>query len=279
MSISVRYTDDAGEALSSARSFLETRPVEHNLVLSIINQCIAEPRPGHYWRVLDDDSVVGVALQTPTHFQATLTPLLGPPLEALVEAIATRAPGVPGVVGEASTVVAFAGHWAETQRVAVSPVEARRMYRLRELRAPRPTPGNARAATQADCDIACRWIVAFHDDIGEPPPLDPIESMQRRINEGQLWIWDDSGPTSMVGFTAAVAGVARIAPVYTPPEFRRNGYAAACTAAVSAHLLENLDECVLYTQLANPTSNAIYRAIGYEPVHEVLRYSFGPATT
>jgi hypothetical protein len=30
-----------------------------------------------------------------------------------------------------------------------------------------------------------------------------------------------------------------------------------------------------YTQLSNPTSNAIYRAIGYEPVSEILRYRFG----
>ena len=31
----------------------------------------------------------------------------------------------------------------------------------------------------------------------------------------------------------------------------------------------------LYTDLGNPTSNAIYRAIGYEAVAELLRYRFG----
>jgi hypothetical protein len=31
---------------------------------------------------------------------------------------------------------------------------------------------------------------------------------------------------------------------------------------------------ILYTQLTNPTSNAIYRRIGFEPVLEVLRYAF-----
>jgi predicted GNAT family acetyltransferase len=72
-------------------------------------------------------------------------------------------------------------------------------------------------------------------------------------------------------------GVARVAGVYTPPEHRRRGYASACVAALSAHVLAtDADTCILFTQLSNPTSNAIYRAIGYEPVLEVTRYGFGP---
>jgi predicted GNAT family acetyltransferase len=31
---------------------------------------------------------------------------------------------------------------------------------------------------------------------------------------------------------------------------------------------------MLYTDLANPTSNSIYRRIGYRAVAEVLRYGF-----
>lgn len=34
-------------------------------------------------------------------------------------------------------------------------------------------------------------------------------------------------------------------------------------------------QCVLYTQLSNPQSNAISRRLGYEPVVEQLRYRFG----
>ncbi len=33
--------------------------------------------------------------------------------------------------------------------------------------------------------------------------------------------------------------------------------------------------CFLYTDLANPTSNHIYQAIGYEPVAEVTEIGFG----
>ena len=33
--------------------------------------------------------------------------------------------------------------------------------------------------------------------------------------------------------------------------------------------------CALYTDLANPTSNAIYQRIGYEPVCDAAEYELG----
>ncbi len=73
----------------------------------------------------------------------------------------------------------------------------------------------------------------------------------------------------MLMITSPVAGVVRIMSVYTPPEHRRRGYASACVAAVSTWArAQGVDTCVLYTDLANPTSNKIYQAIGYRPVED-----------
>jgi predicted GNAT family acetyltransferase len=63
--------------------------------------------------------------------------------------------------------------------------------------------------------------------------------------------------------------------VYTPPELRRRGYASALVAALSRRLLdEGRRFCFLYTDLANPTSNHIYREIGYEEVCPATSYRF-----
>jgi predicted GNAT family acetyltransferase len=71
--------------------------------------------------------------------------------------------------------------------------------------------------------------------------------------------------------------VSRIGLVYTPPEHRRRGFAAACTAGSTAAALDaGAETCVLYTQLTNPQSNAIYRRIGYRAVAEQIRYAFTP---
>ena len=73
-----------------------------------------------------------------------------------------------------------------------------------------------------------------------------------------------------------MAGACRIGFVYTPPERRRRGYATGCVAALSERLLANgAERCMLYAQLHNPTSNAIYRRMGYEPVSDIVFYRFG----
>ncbi|MGW0659232.1 GNAT family N-acetyltransferase [Streptodolium elevatio] len=70
---------------------------------------------------------------------------------------------------------------------------------------------------------------------------------------------------------------AHIGPVYTPPEHRGRGYGAAVTAArTEAALAAGADEVLLFTDLANPTSNSIYRKIGYEPVEDRVILTFDP---
>ena len=59
----------------------------------------------------------------------------------------------------------------------------------------------------------------------------------------------------------------RIGPVFTPAAHRGRGFATSLVAHVSAdRLVEGRRFCFLYTDLANPTSNAIYRRIGYSQV-------------
>jgi predicted GNAT family acetyltransferase len=66
----------------------------------------------------------------------------------------------------------------------------------------------------------------------------------------------------------------RIGPVFTPPESRRHGYAGAVTAAISRAARELVGEVLLFTDLSNPTSNAIYQRIGYRPVQDRLVLSY-----
>ena len=63
--------------------------------------------------------------------------------------------------------------------------------------------------------------------------------------------------------------------VYTPSEERRKGYATACVAALSQRLLDDgCQFCTLFTDKANPTSNQIYREIGYHKVADFMEYFF-----
>jgi uncharacterized protein len=56
---------------------------------------------------------------------------------------------------------------------------------------------------------------------------------------------------------------------------RSHGYARACVAELSASTLQQGHRCILYTDLANPASNSVYRRIGYRAVDEGLRTGSG----
>lgn len=82
----------------------------------------------------------------------------------------------------------------------------------------------------------------------------------------------------MAARNATAAGVARVGPVYTPAERRRHGYGAAVTAAGTQDALDRgAQQVVLFTDLANPTSNAIYQELGYRPVTDRILACFADA--
>ena len=66
---------------------------------------------------------------------------------------------------------------------------------------------------------------------------------------------------------------ARIAPVYTPPEFRRRGYGAAVTAAAvrSAQAL-GASDISFFTDAGYLPANAVYRGLGFQVVAEFAEF-------
>lgn len=104
-----------------------------------------------------------------------------------------------------------------------------------------------------------------------------------RVAERRAHLWEDDldagvEPVSYVGHTACVAGAVRIGPVYTPPHRRGHGYASALVAAASRRLLDaGAGQLYLYADLANPTANRIYTALGYRPRCDIAAFRPLPA--
>ena len=186
------------------------------------------------------------------------------------------AAALQGVVGIQSACDAFARRWRElTGHAQQLRVRLRNHKLTRVERVPRP-PGAARRATPDDID----WVgAAQYDFIVEVRLPDDAARLRalipRRIEQGQIWIWDDAGPVAFAGWTDAPPDAARIAPVYTPPQARGRGYATALVAELSQTLLEQgRPKLFLITDLANPVSNSIYARIGYRPQSDILHFDF-----
>lgn len=258
--------------LDVAAAHLHARPVEHNLVLTLLGQRAASGAPGRYWVVQGGDEVVGVVFQSPLDFAATLTPMSPIAARAVADAIADDGVDLPGINGEAAATAAFAGRWTERRGSAAVPYNGQRLYRLGPLTFPQDVPGSVRSASPADRDVLVGWMAGFAADTGETH-IDAAAMVDSRLPSGQFAIWDDGGAVSTAAHTAALAGVSRIQAVYTPPERRRHGYAAACVAALAGRLRSEGADVVLYADLGNATSNGVYRRIGFEAVLELLRYT------
>jgi len=280
MTFAVQRSEDAAVAHAATRAFLVAEPARNNVILTLLHERIRHPEPGHYWWVTDGDAVQGVAMQSPLTFSSTITVLPAEAVAPLVEAIAADAPDLPGVIGDAASAARFAGCWTEQRGTGAEPVEGQRIYQLEALRPPHGVPGELRCATVADLDLVLSWFHGFEADTGSVGPKVFDEVIRRRIASGEIWLWHhDGADVAMVRISDTVARNVRVGFVYTPPSVRRRGYAGAAVAAVSAMVLaDRADTCVLYTQLSNPTSNGIYRRIGYEAIGEVLAYRFMPAS-
>ncbi|WP_327708399.1 GNAT family N-acetyltransferase [Streptomyces sp. NBC_00464] len=266
------FTDDVDTFLDAAGASLAARPAESTVMLTVTAalrrhgpHAFGDHDPVLGWWRGADGEVAGTMLQTPP-YPASLNALAP---EAVGPLMAARP--LTHVNADRATALAVAAHWPG-HRVD----EEERLYRLGELVPPSPAPGGrARAATPADRELLLRWFAAFAFDIGGPNAAQSERqgrAVDERTAEGRLTLWEHEGvPVSMAGISLQIAGTARVAPVYTPPEYRGRGYAAAVTAEVSgAARAAGADEVLLFADLANPTSNGVYTRIGYRAVSDRL---------
>ncbi len=153
------------------------------------------------------------------------------------------------------------------------------MHVLEEVRdPPRPAAGTLRVATSEDRTLLVGWMRDFAVEAGLTGADLAASLVDGRLARGSLFVWEDGGAASMLGIEQAVAGVVRVGPVYTPPERRRRGYAGSAVAAASRRALAGgAHACMLFTDLANPTSNKIYAEVGYRRTGSWEEHAFTPA--
>src|SRR5215467_1794700 len=114
--ILIRASEDPGLVLTAARDFLLSRPVLNNLILSLLEARVADPKPGRYWLASRNGVVAGVAFQSPLTYPIQLTPMETDTTVAMAEAIANSGANLPGAAGEAATAACFAGQWTEQRK-------------------------------------------------------------------------------------------------------------------------------------------------------------------
>jgi len=283
--IRVRRSPDAASFLADAGSFLGEREAEHNLLFGICASLLHDPSSfgsdAAYLALVEDDGrVVAAAVRTPPHnvVLSVTDDILA--IDQLAKDAHEALGTLPGVVGPSDVAAAFARAWCDLAGCAATLRMANRIYRASRATPPSRVPGALRAYRDDDHAIAIRWLDAF---VREAFPDDATDAsaddiLQRRLADpdGDVRFWEvDGRVVSLASFGQRTPNGIRVGPVYTPPEFRGNGYASALVGLMTAELLDGAHRyCFLFTDLANPTANGIYQRIGYEAVSDVQHYAF-----
>jgi predicted GNAT family acetyltransferase len=249
----------------------------YNLALAITGRLAAGEAFGDAPPVLlslhDGGELTGMAVMTPP-FNVLVDAVPAAAAVPLAEYLVGEAVDAPGTLGPPEVVEPFAERLCALTGRTPRVTREEGVFRLRTVVPPRPTTGALRVATAADRALIDAWDDAFMVEVGLPQRR--RGALAERAAQGLVWLWEDgSEPVAMVGCAGLTPNGARIGPVYTDPARRGRGYASAATAAVTQRFLDSgRTYCFLYTDLTNPTSNKIYRAIGYEHVADVRELSF-----
>jgi predicted GNAT family acetyltransferase len=276
-----RHTD-ATSFLTRTQAALLEQETAHNLMLGIALRLQKHPEriecQPYLTTVEEGDDLVAAAIMTPPHNVVVFSRRGADPAvwRPVAESLLRENWSIPGVLGPAETSEAFARVWTGLTSRSYRPGMFMRVYELRQVIPPANPGGGMRLATEADTDLVARWALGFVQDTGiHDPPDQAVKSAKQKIADRQLYIWEDGAPVSMAAEARPCVRGTTVSFVYTPPEHRRKGYAAACVADLSQKLLDSGYEfCSLFTNLANPISNSIYQKIGYRPVCDFNEYLF-----
>jgi len=271
--------DDVRDFREQVEPLLVEDEVRHSVPLGVL--ATIERDPGRYaehhlWLVEDGGAVVACALMTPPFRLLVMGRAAG--FDELVAVVRSDGIPVPGVNGFVPEVDEFAESWTEATGGSTRVEMSMRMYASDAVVPVPDAPGRMRAAGDADRRLLGEWARAFAAETGLSEGPDEIaRSIEARIGvDPGIVLWDvDGTPVALAGGTESSPGIARVGPVYTPPEHRRRGYATSLVAAWTSQLLGGgIRRCVLFTDLANPTSNSIYQAVGYRPYGDAAVIDF-----
>ena len=113
---------------------------------------------------------------------------------------------------------------------------------------------------QAECLKECNQDLEELDEL--------YRYLKFTMNDNSAYLWEDKFPVSQAVICCKIDNCSQIGDVYTPPYYRKKGYATSLVSALTHVILaeHGKRQSVLLTDVDNPTSCSIYQKIGYKEV-------------
>jgi hypothetical protein len=196
-------------------------------------------------------------------------------MSCLARGLAARGWTGRQIIGLAPSAQFLAAEYSRQSARAARLAVRLRTFELTGVQWPPHAPGIMRLCDAPDREILAQFSRDFAAEIQESSTENDLARADRMIRERRAFFWVDGQPVALAGRAASTPNGVRISSVYTPPEFRRRGYASMLVAHLTQRLLDEGRKFVfLNTDQANPTSNNIYQKIGYRLVCDGETWEF-----
>ena len=274
--------NDANEFSLKAEPILVQKEDINSLFFGVLQGIISGLYENAFMATIEEeDRVIALFQMTPPH------PLnlvfvdenrLEESMDLLIKNLLAPRIDLPSIISLKPWAYRFAEKWEVVTGMTTKLIMDQGLYRLNQvIETLEESPGSWHFAKREHCGLIEEWYYLFAEEAGVPIPSsnDIKESVERMLDKQEVFLWEDDGEiVSMMKKSRPTKHGITVSLVYTPKDKRRKGYARTLVAAISTELLKEYDFCVLYTDMMNPTSNKIYKEIGYVKIVDSVQLGF-----
>ncbi|KHE71866.1 GNAT family N-acetyltransferase [Halobacillus sp. BBL2006] len=269
---------------SLAQNLLTNSEAENNLPLGILQRMQEDPSAmtANLLHIEEEGIPVYLTMRTPPHLWIlpSVERMKQQHIQSLAAYLFEHNYDVPGVLGEEQAVMWFLEAWKGLDQTKEANLHMRQgIYRLEKLLPIAHQEGKLVVAEDHHIPRIAEWLGRFGEETNESIIRGQAKELaQDMVQTKRAHLWVVGGePVSMVNRARKTPNGSTINAVYTPDQHKRKGYASQAVWSLTKKLLdEGCKFCALYTDLDNPTSNSIYKKIGYKWVGNSLVYHFEP---
>lgn len=249
-------------------------------MLGILNSLKSNRSDYYLGWVEDDGELILPFLRTSPHLWVLPElehPLVEEAVQTAVHFMYVQGYELPGVTGPNKHAAIFKDEWERLTKNTASIHMQQIIYQLDEVQINVPQSGKMVLVKQKDIPLLINWLQLFGEQANVSISFEHAKKLAEKMvsEEGAIFWKVNEQNVSMANRSRTTKHGATINGVFTPDEFKRNGYATNVVAALSQKLLDDgYQFCTLYTDVSNPTSNGIYRRIGYYEVGSSIVYHF-----
>lgn len=258
--------------LNANIKYLGKKELENNLILGIINNIEEKSKENtshNYISVSENDNIEAVSISTSPRIIISGDDQSNSAIRLICDYYKETGHSMSGVIGEKNLSKLFADY-TELKIFKERGLMVHELVQVNELPL---SKGSFEKVNHEDAELITDHRLTFETETLEFSRSvrdELLKDTLNKIGKENLFCWKIKGKiVSIAAIMRNTNNIGIIGLVYTPKEYRGNGYATNIVTKLSELILKRgLSKCGLFTDISNPASNHIYKKIGYEPKSE-----------